>query len=83
MQETSFIASMLPMFLVSIPFAIGNYYLAKSLKRSAPVWVILTLIPIINVMFYFYVLYVVVLHIIHRLQQIVSALNVSVDETSE
>ena len=69
------IAAFIPLMVLSIPFAIGNWYLAKSMNRSEPVWVILSLIPIVNYFFFFYVGYVVVLYIIHRLNALSSALH--------
>jgi hypothetical protein len=71
----SFLVSMLPLIIVSIPFTIGNYYIAKALRRSVSTWVILSLIPLINYIFFIYVAYVVVLQVIRRLEQIASALN--------
>jgi hypothetical protein len=80
---TNLFTSMLPLILIGIPFAIGNYYLAKALRRSVPIWVIFSLIPLVNYFFLIYVAYVVVLQVIRRLGQIASALNVSASESSE
>ena len=80
---SSFLASMLPIILLTIPFAFGNYYLAKALRKPVPIWVILSLIPLVNYLFYIYVIYVVVLQVIRRLEQIASAINVPVGETSQ
>ncbi len=52
--------------LFAIPFAIGNGYLATRLGKSAAVWVILTLIPIINYLFGIYVLYKVIFAVLDR-----------------
>jgi hypothetical protein len=69
------IATFMPFVILSIAFAIGNWYLAKSMNRSEPVWVILSLIPIVNLFFFYYVGYVVVLYVIHRLNALSSALH--------
>jgi hypothetical protein len=63
------IIQFLPLFvflLVSIPFAIGNGYLAPRLGKSAAIWVILTLIPIINSFFAIYVFYKVIFAVLDR-----------------
>jgi hypothetical protein len=69
------IATFMPLVILSIPFAIGNWYLAKSMNRSEPAWVILSLIPILNIFFFYYIGYVVVLYIIRRLNALSSALH--------
>lgn len=76
------IVGLLPWIIISIPFAIGNYYLAKALNRSVPIWVVLSLIPIVNYFFYIYLAYVVLLHVIRRLGQISSALNASTGDVA-
>jgi len=43
------------LFLISIIFAIGIYFLAKKMGKNRVVWVILALIPVVN---YFFILYV-------------------------
>ncbi|MGH7122698.1 MAG: hypothetical protein ACREFP_27515 [Acetobacteraceae bacterium] len=48
-------------------FAIGNGFLARRLGHSVVLWVILSLIPIVNYFFYFFVIYATVLGIIKRL----------------
>jgi hypothetical protein len=56
-----------PLLLLSIPFAIGNGYLAARLGRNALVWVIVSLIPLVNYVFFIYVGYQVVFFIVDRL----------------
>ena len=56
-----------PFLLIAIPFAIGNGYLAGRLGRNALVWVILSLIPLVNYIFFIYVAYQVVFFIVDRL----------------
>lgn len=67
-------ANLFVFIVLAIPFAIGNYYLAKALRRPVPIWVILSLIPLINYFFYIYVAYVVVLHLIDSLREISAVL---------
>ena len=61
----------LPLFtglvLLWAGFAIGNGFLAHRLGHSVTLWVILSLIPIINYFFNFFVIYATVLGIIRRL----------------
>ena len=75
-REASVIAVLLPIIIVSIPIAIGNYFLAKRLNRSVGTWVVLSLIPLLNYLFFVYVWYVVILHVIDRLKGIAAALKV-------
>ncbi|HTW50623.1 MAG TPA: hypothetical protein VME45_01865 [Stellaceae bacterium] len=58
------------LFGVYIALAIANGYLAARLGRSVPAWVILSLIPIVNVFFYLYMGYTVLFFIIDRLKQV-------------
>lgn len=58
----------LPLGLIMIAFAIGNGFLAARLDRNAPLWVILSLIPILNFWFGIYVAYQVVFFVIDRLK---------------
>jgi hypothetical protein len=58
----------LPLVLITIAFAIGNGFLAVRLDRNAPMWVILSLIPIVNFWFGIYVAYQVVFFVIDRLK---------------
>jgi hypothetical protein len=55
---------------VYIAFAIANGYLAARLNRSVPTWVILSLVPIVNVFFYLYMGYTVLFFVIDQLKQI-------------
>jgi hypothetical protein len=50
-----------------IGFAFGNGLLAKQLGHSVVLWVILSLIPIVNYFFYFFVVYATALGILKRL----------------
>lgn len=55
---------------IYIAIAVANGNLAARLGRSVPLWVVLSLIPIVNVGFYIYVLYAVLFFMIDRLKLI-------------
>ncbi len=57
----------LPLILFSIPFAIGAYFVAERMGRSRALWVVLTLIPIVNFIFYIYVMFAILLYVLDRL----------------
>jgi putative Ca2+/H+ antiporter (TMEM165/GDT1 family) len=57
------------LFGVYIALAIANGYLAARLGRSVPAWVILSLIPVVNVFFYLYMGYTVLFFIVDRLKE--------------
>jgi hypothetical protein len=71
----SLLVQLLPFTLISIGFAIGNYFLAGRLGKSRILWVVLSLIPIFSLFFNFYVWYVVVLRILDQLNRISARLN--------
>lgn len=54
--------------------AIGNGFIAHRLRHSVALWVILSLIPIVNYFFYIFVIYATVLGIIKRLNTIADRL---------
>ena len=56
------------MLLVFVQFAIGNYFLAQRLGKPAGLWVVLTLIPIVNYVFMLYVGYFVLYAVLDRLE---------------
>ncbi len=72
--------SFLPMIVISIPFAIGNYFLAGAMNQSRALWVILSLVPLVNGFFFIYVFYVVVLYMIERLNRIATRLEAPASE---
>ncbi|MDE2165632.1 MAG: hypothetical protein KGJ66_04750 [Alphaproteobacteria bacterium] len=76
----------LPLFsglvLLWAGFAIGNGFLAKRLGHSVALWVILSLIPIVNYFFYFFVIYATVLGILKRLNTISDHLAVTGSQTT-
>ena len=56
--------------------AIGNGFIAHRLGHSVALWVILSLIPILNYFFYIFVIYATVLGIIRRLNTLAERLAV-------
>lgn len=71
--------SLLPFFLLSIPFAFGNYFLARRLGKSQVAWVIFSLIPLFNYFFGIYVAYTVVIQVLDNLRAISANLGVPVE----
>ena len=53
-----------------ISLAVGNGFIARALGKNVPLWVGLSLIPIVNSFFYIYILYSVVLGILEKLNAI-------------
>jgi hypothetical protein len=62
-----------------IALAVGNGFIARALGKHVVLWVILSLIPVVNVFFYIYIAYAVVLGILHRLNAITARSGVVVD----
>jgi hypothetical protein len=62
-----------------IALAVGNGFIARALNKHVVLWVILSLIPVVNVFFYIYIFYAVVLGILHRLNAITARSGVVVD----
>lgn len=62
-----------------IALAVGNGFIARALNKHVALWVILSLIPVVNVFFYIYIFYAVVLGILHRLNAITARSGVVVD----
>lgn len=50
-----------------IALAVGNGFIARALGKNVALWVILSLIPIVNYFFYIYIAYSVVLGILAKL----------------
>ena len=61
------LAQFIPIILISIPFAIGNFYLAKRFSKNTILWVILSLIPAVNFWFFWYVAYLVLFKVLDSL----------------
>lgn len=66
---------LLPYLLAFLPFAIGNYFLARAVGQPRILWVILSLIPIVNLFFLYYVFYTVVLRVLRKLDDIAQRLG--------
>ena len=62
-----------------IALAVGNGFIARELGKHVALWVILSLIPVVNVFFYIYIFYAVILGILHRLNAITARSGVVVD----
>jgi hypothetical protein len=60
-------AELIFFLLVGVLIAIGNYHLAKRLGRNRALWVILTIIPGVNIVFLYYVFYQVIYGVLDRL----------------
>lgn len=54
-------------FVSSIFFAIGNYFIAKRLGKTKWLWALLTLIPGVNFIFLYYMIYQIIYAILDRL----------------
>jgi hypothetical protein len=63
------------LFLLNIIFAVGNGFVAARLGKSAVLWVIVSLIPVVNYFFMFYVVYAVILGVLRRLNAILDKLG--------
>jgi hypothetical protein len=74
------VVSLLPFFLLSIPFAFGNYFLARRVGKSQVAWVIFSLIPLFNYFFGIYVAYTVVMRVLDHLRAISAKLGVPVED---
>lgn len=60
-------ASFLPLILIFVGLAIGNYFIADRMGRNKILWVVLTMIPIVNFVFMYYVIYAVILYVLDKL----------------
>jgi hypothetical protein len=61
--------SFLPLMIIGIPFAIGNYFLARRIDGASPVlWFVLSIIPFVNFVFFYYVGYKVVFAVLDHLR---------------
>jgi hypothetical protein len=62
-----------------IALAVGNGFIARALGKHVVLWVVLSLIPVVNVFFYIYIFYAVILGVLHRLNAITARSGVVVD----
>jgi ABC-type Na+ efflux pump permease subunit len=70
------IASLIFWVVLFVGLAVGNGFIAARLKKSVALWVILTLIPVYNLFFMYYVGFYVVGRVLHRLNQIAEQVEV-------
>jgi glucan phosphoethanolaminetransferase (alkaline phosphatase superfamily) len=61
---------MLPFMIVSLAIAFPNYFLARRLKKSGVTYFILSVIPLINVFFWWYIIYSTLFNIFDRLEKL-------------
>ena len=66
-QGVDIFASFLPFLIIFVGLAIGNYFIADRMGRNKIVWVVLTLIPIVNFIFMYYVIYAVIIYVLDKL----------------
>jgi len=59
-----------------IALAVGNGFIARALGKHVALWVILSLIPIVNYFFYIYIGYSVVLGILSKLNHLETRMGV-------
>lgn len=57
----------LPMLAMALPFAIGNFLLARRLGETPWLWAAVTLIPVVNYFFMIFVAYTVVFAVLDRM----------------
>jgi len=68
-------AVLLVLVVLWIALAVGNGYLAHALGKHVALWVVLSLIPVVNYFFYIYIAYAVVLGILRRLNALQARLG--------
>ncbi len=66
----SLIAGFIPILLFQIPYALFAGALARRLRGNTVLWVILSLIPLVGVLFMIYVFYRIVSQVLDRLEEI-------------
>jgi len=69
------VAALLVLGVLWIALAVGNGYLAHALGKHVVLWVVLSLIPVVNYFFYIYIGYAVVLGILRRLNAVQARLG--------
>ena len=70
MAAAFFVPMLIVLLLVWITIAIGNGYIAARLGKNVVLWVVLSLIPVVNYFFFIYVGFSVVLGVLDRLNAI-------------
>ena len=64
------IVSLIPLIIITVPFAIGNYFLAPRLKKSSVKYVFLSIIPVVNYIFFLYLGYIILFQILDQLKEL-------------
>lgn len=64
------LVSLIPMMVLSIPYAIFAGAMARRLNGETVLWVILALIPIVGFFFFWYLLYRIVTGILDRIEAV-------------
>lgn len=62
--------TLLPLIVISVPFAIGFYHVAKKIGRNTTAWTVLSLIPIVNYFSWIYFFFVILIWIFDKLNGI-------------
>src|ERR1700683_4771456 len=70
------VAQLVPFVLLSIPFAVGEFFLARRFGKSGGLWVVLTLIPFVNFFFFVYLFFIVIFSVLDRLTNICKRLGI-------
>lgn len=61
------VGGLLWILIVSLPFAIGFYFVAGRIGHTPLLWAVLTLIPVVNWFFVIYAFFVTLIYILDRL----------------
>jgi hypothetical protein len=73
MQAHPLAFQLMPLLIFSlfgIPVAVGVGYLAKRLNKSVVLWVVLTIIPVVNMIFAYVVMFKVIYGVLDRLNEL-------------
>jgi hypothetical protein len=65
---------------MSLPFAIGNYFLAGRFGRSRVLWVVLSLIPLLNLFLWIWIVYLVLFRVLDSLKAIAERVGAPTSE---
>jgi hypothetical protein len=64
---TEAVINLMPIALITLPFAWGNYYLAAKSGRSGWLFAALTIIPLVGIGITYYLLYSTIIYALNRL----------------
>lgn len=65
----------LPLILMQAIFAIFVYPLAKRMQMNAPLWTVLSIVPVLGFLIFYYVGFKVALYMLDALNEIKNKLN--------